>query len=276
MVRHTQDSERSPRTAEAVAEAAGGDLLVTASGAGFAYPGDILAVRDLSLDLRKGELVSVVGPSGCGKSTLLKLIAGLLVPDEGELQVAGRTPVQARRDLHTTSFVFQSPTLLSWRTVAGNVALPLELEGVPLRDRRPAVDEALVLVGLADFQDRYPPQLSGGMQMRASVARALVTRPDVLLLDEPFGSLDEITRQRLNEELGSLHAAQRWSGVFVTHNVFEAVFLASRVLVMSNRPGRIVAEVPIDLGWPRPASLRTEPAFVELARRVSEHLREVA
>ncbi|MCE2447904.1 MAG: ABC transporter ATP-binding protein [Candidatus Latescibacteria bacterium] len=207
--------------------------LVVAAGIDKYFPSGVQALRDLDLEISRGQFVSIVGPSGCGKSTFLRLVAGLDQPTSGELRVEGHDPLGL-------AFVFQDATLLPWRSVAHNITLPLEL-------RREAADErvaqTLELVGLTDFAAAYPAQLSGGMRMRVSIARALVTRPQILLLDEPFGALDEITRQRLNEELLRLWQEDRWTGLFVTHNVSEAVFLSQRVLVMSARPGHLLAAI---------------------------------
>lgn len=240
----------------------------------MAYPGGVQALAEINLQIRKGEFVSIVGPSGCGKSTLLRLVAGLLERSGGELEVVGMEPREARRKLRDVAFVFQQPALLPWRTVARNVMLPLEIQGVATPDSRQRTQEILELVGLEDFGGMYPRQLSGGMKMRASVARALVTKPDMLLLDEPFGALDEITRQRLNEELLALWERDEGTALFVTHNVFEAVFLSQRVLVMSARPGRIAGEIAIPLPYPRHPDVRATAEFARLAGEVSELLRE--
>jgi NitT/TauT family transport system ATP-binding protein len=238
------------------------------------YDGGIVALRGVDLRVFPGQFVSIVGPSGCGKSTLLKAIAGLVPATAGHLLV-GDSPVgRGAVAPASLSFVFQEPTLLAWRTVAANVRLPMELRGDERARSVARAVEMLELVGLADFAGRYPSELSGGMQMRASLARALVTSPDALLLDEPFGALDEITRQRLNEDLLRIWLDERWTGLFVTHNVFEAVFLSQRVLVMSDRPGRIIEDVPIDLPYPRLPEVRTRPEFAELAGLVSARLRE--
>ena len=201
--------------------------LVVAEGLAKQFPSGVEALRDLNLEISRGQFVSIVGPSGCGKSTFLRLVAGLDAPTSGELRVDGHDPLGL-------AFVFQDATLLPWRSVAHNITLPLELRREDADER---VAQTLALVGLTDFAAAYPAQLSGGMRMRVSIARALVTRPQILLLDEPFGALDEITRQRLNEELLHLWQEDRWTGLFVTHNVSEAVFLSQRVLVMSARPG---------------------------------------
>lgn len=236
--------------------------LVVAAGINKYFPSGVQALRDLNLEIGRGQFVSIVGPSGCGKSTFLRLVAGLDQPTSGELRVEGHDPLGL-------AFVFQDATLLPWRSVAHNITLPLEL-------RREAADErvaqTLELVGLTDFAAAYPAQLSGGMRMRVSIARALVTRPQILLLDEPFGALDEITRQRLNEELLRLWQEDRWTGLFVTHNVSEAVFLSQRVLVMSARPGRILADIPIPFPYPRSPYLRSAPEFIRIANGISRQL----
>ena len=236
--------------------------LVVAAGIDKYFPSGVQALRDLNLEIGRGQFVSIVGPSGCGKSTFLRLVAGLDEPTSGELRVEGHDPLGL-------AFVFQDATLLPWRSVAHNITLPLEL-------RREAADErvaqTLELVGLTDFAAAYPAQLSGGMRMRVSIARALVTRPQILLLDEPFGALDEITRQRLNEELLRLWQEDRWTGLFVTHNVSEAVFLSQRVLVMSARPGHLLADIPIPFPYPRSPYLRSAPEFIRIANGISRQL----
>ncbi len=248
---------------------------IEARGVGLAYPGGLRALDRVDLSVDRGEFVSIVGPSGCGKSTLLRLVAGILEPTDGALAVAGHDP-RASRSLRDVGFVFQQPTLLPWRTVRGNVELPGQLGRAPRPVTASEVDSALALVGLADAGRMYPHQLSGGMQMRASLARALVTRPEVLLLDEPFAALDEITRQRLNEDLLTLWLRDAWTGLFVTHNVVEAVFLSGRVLVMGPRPGRITAEVKVPFAHPRLPELRADPEFARLAGEVSLALRRCA
>ena len=242
---------------------------VIARNLGKHFADGVEALADVDLELNRGELVAIVGPSGCGKSTLLRLIAGLTEPTAGTLTVDGRPPLEARRLLREMAYVFQEATLLPWRTVVQNVALPLELRS----QEDPALVEQIIdMVGLTDFSRAYPRQLSGGMRMRVSIARALVTRPDLLLLDEPFGALDEITRQRLNEELLRLWAEECWTGVFVTHNVYEAVFLSRRVLVMSARPGRLIADIAVPFTHPRAPDLRTTPEFNRVAAEVSHQL----
>ncbi len=235
---------------------------------GIVYPNGTEALRTLSMSLAAGEFVSLVGPSGCGKSTVLKVLAGLLPPSRGRFRV-GPADAPAGATAPDVAFVFQHPNLLSWRTIGGNVRLPLELRPGRERTDPGRVREVLEWVGLADFQAAHPAELSGGMQMRASLARALVTRPHLLLLDEPFGALDDLTRLRLNEELSTLWQRDRWTALFVTHNVAEAVFLSSRVLVLSPRPGRLVAEIPIPLEYPRRPELRTTASFNTLVSQVA-------
>lgn len=228
------------------------------------YPDGTEALRDVTFTVRKGEFVSLVGPSGCGKSTVLRVAAGLLAASEGRCVVDGET----------LGYVFQDATLLPWRTVARNIELLAELEGLPRATARDRAAEVISLVGLDGFQDKYPRQLSGGMRMRASLARSLVLRPRNFLFDEPFGSLDEITRERLNFELNTLYVADRFSALFVTHSVAEAVFLSSRVLVMSSRPGTIVGDFEIPFSYPRSEDVRFSPDFARLCGSVSRTLRE--
>jgi NitT/TauT family transport system ATP-binding protein len=230
------------------------------------------AVLDpLCLEIQKGEFVTLIGPSGCGKSTLLKLISGLTSPTQGIVRVDGLTPRNARELI---SFVFQDPTLLPWRTVLQNVCLGLELERIARDRQRKRAETLLTLVGLEQVAAAYPRELSGGMKMRVSIARALATNPRLLLMDEPFAALDEMTRNRLNEELLRLRAEQKWTAVFVTHSVSEAVFLSTRIIVLAPNPGRIHATFSVDLPDTRTAALRTAPEFDRLAARVSRALRE--
>ncbi len=227
------------------------------------------ALADVSLQIPAGEFVALVGPSGCGKSTLLRLLAGLLRPTQGTIVTASSTTAAPRR-----AFVFQEPTLLPWRTVLENVALPIELGAAPA-DALSRLQQTLALVGLLpEDGQKFPRQLSGGMQMRVSLARAIITQPELLLLDEPFAALDDLLRQQLNEELLRWWQAQGWTAVFVTHNVAEAVFLSQRVLVMSPRPGRIVADIRINSSYPRSPAWRADPAFAALVGQVSERLRQ--
>lgn len=241
------------------------------------FPNGAQALDQVSCDVAQGEFVALLGPSGCGKSTLLRLAAGLSPPTAGSIAwsdaVRSPTPT-ASRAAPPVAFVFQEPTLLPWSTVARNVGLPLRLQGVARREVRALTADALDLVGLADFAQAYPRELSGGMQMRASVARALVTHPRLLLLDEPFAALDEITRNKLNDDLLAAWQRRGWAAVFVTHSVFEAVYLASRVLVMSARPGRILADLPVSLPYPRDRSLRTSAAYIDVCRQASAALEQ--
>jgi NitT/TauT family transport system ATP-binding protein len=234
----------------------------------------LLALSDVSLAVRGGEFVALLGPSGCGKSTVLRLAAGLDAPSAGTVQSPAVAPADSRADhASTTAFVFQEPTLMPWATVADNVWLPLRLQGQPRAQALPAVQAVLARVGLADFASAHPQQLSGGMKMRASIARALVTQPQVLLMDEPFAALDDITRQALNADLLQWwHAAGSMAALFVTHSVAEAVFLSQRVLVMAARPGRVVAELAIDAPYPRPAGFRHSAAFTDHCRLLGEAL----
>jgi NitT/TauT family transport system ATP-binding protein len=234
----------------------------------------IQALQDVSLAINPGELVSLIGPSGCGKSTLLRLIGDLLAPTQGSISVNGKSPRQARLS-REYGIVFQQPVLYEWRTVMQNVQLPLEVMRVASSERRKRATELLELVGLQDFAERYPWELSGGMQQRVSIARALSFRPSVLLMDEPFGALDEMTRERLNRELLAIWSETGTTIVFVTHSVAEAVFLSDRIVVMSPRPGRIEAIVDVELPRPRDAETRDAPAFFSLVAEVRRHLREV-
>ena len=243
--------------------------MVVARGVGKTFPGGIHALSAVDLTVERGQFVAIVGPSGCGKSTFLRLVAGLDTHNSGELLIDGADPLEARRRRGDLAYVFQDATLLPWRSVRRNVALPLELRQETDEAR---IDAVLKMVGLSDFADAQPAQLSGGMRMRVSIARALATNPGLLLLDEPFGALDEITRQRLNEELLRLWERDQWTGIFITHNVYEAAFLADRVLVMSARPGRILADIPIPFAHPRDEDLRHQNAFAELAREISQQL----
>ena len=235
--------------------------------------GSVHALDDVSLAVAPGEFVSIIGPSGCGKSTLLRLVGDLGEPSAGRIQVNGKTP-RAARLARDYGIVFQAPVLYEWRTVLENVRLPLEIIGRPraARDERPLA--LLRLVGLEAFRDHYPWQLSGGMQQRVAIARALVFEPSILLLDEPFGALDEMTRERLNLELLEACRATSATALFVTHSIAEAVFLSSRVVVMSPRPGRIERMVDVDLPRPRTDKTRAMPRFFELITAVRDALRE--
>ncbi len=238
-----------------------------------AAAGRSAALQHVTMTVAPGEFVSLIGPSGCGKSTLLKIIGDLITPTEGEVRVNGKSPRQARlaRDY---GIVFQSPVLYDWRTVRRNVELPLEVMGFPRPEWGERAGRMLQLVGLQQFRDHYPWQLSGGMQQRVSIARALAFSPPILLMDEPFGALDELTRERMNQELLTIWAQTHNTVVFVTHSIPEAVFLSSRVVVLTPRPGRIEQIVEVDLPHPRTAATRQAARFFELVTRVRSALRE--
>ena len=231
------------------------------------------AVENVNLDLNKGEFLSILGPSGCGKSTLLRLIAGLGEASSGTIRWAdGHSPGKSghTRDL---GFVFQDPTLMPWANALDNVALPLILEGKLKREAQAAARDKLALVGLSGFEAAYPRELSGGMKMRVSIARGLVTEPSLLLMDEPFAALDEITRHRLNNDLLALWREVGFTAVFVTHSVFESVFLSSRIVTMAARPGRIIAELNITAPYPRDDMFRTSADYARLCRLASDQLK---
>ena len=230
---------------------------------GKTFPDGTVAVDDVTVSVGRGEFVSIVGPSGCGKSTLLRLASNLTTP------TVGRVESVAPGDL---GYVFQDASLLPWRSVADNVSLLCELHGVPRGDRERRVAEAIGLVGLDGFEKHLPHTLSGGMRMRVSLARSLTLEPKLFLFDEPFGTLDELTRQRLNEELLRVFVQQQFAAMFVTHSVSEAVYLSHRVLVLSRRPARITAEIDVPFAFPRPAALRFDPDLVALSARVAEAL----
>ena len=233
--------------------------------------GGVTALQNIHLEVERGEFISLIGPSGCGKSTLLRVIGDLTEPSGGEIFVNGKTAHRARLD-RDYGIVFQAAVLYDWRTVAKNIALPLELLGWDRGARAARVKEMTELVELRGFEKNYPWQLSGGMQQRVSIARALSFSPALLLMDEPFGALDEMTRERLNLELLRIWSETGSTVIFVTHSISEAVFLSTRVVVMSARPGRITAIVPIDLPQPRTALTREEPRFFELVTEVREQL----
>lgn len=230
------------------------------------------ALENANLTVGEGEFVSLIGPSGCGKTTLLRLIADLIQPTSGELMVVGKTPRQARLE-RAYGYVFQSPVLYEWRTVVQNVMLPLEIMEFPRAERQERAERLLKMVGLQDFHRQYPWQLSGGMQQRVSIARALAFDPQLLLMDEPFGALDEITRETMNLELLNLWQETQKTVVFVTHSIAEAVFLSSRIVVMTPRPGKIERVIEVDLPYPRGADTRKTTRFFELATEVRESLR---
>jgi NitT/TauT family transport system ATP-binding protein len=233
--------------------------------------GGVTALQDIDLEVGSGEFVSLIGPSGCGKSTLLRVIGDLVEPSSGEILVNGKSAHRARLD-RDYGIVFQAAVLYDWRTVAKNIALPLELQGWGRAERNARVAEMVELVELGGFEKHYPWQLSGGMQQRVSIARALSFSPALLLMDEPFGALDEMTRERLNAELLRIWAETGSTVIFVTHSISEAVYLSTRVVVMSARPGRITSVVPIDLPQPRTFETREDPHFFELVTQVREAL----
>ena len=235
--------------------------------------GPVTALADIDLDIAQGDFVSLIGPSGCGKTTLLRAIADLERPTSGTLRVNGKTAEAARLD-REYGYVFQAPALFPWRTVERNVMLPLEVMGLPAVERRERAARYLKMVNLDGFEHKHPWQLSGGMQQRASIARALSFEPKLLLMDEPFGALDEMTRERMNLELLRIWEASGSTVVFVTHSISEAVFLSTRVVVMSARPGQIVGVVDVDLPQPRTIETREVPRFAELIREVRQLLRK--
>ncbi len=241
-------------------------MTVRLRSAGRTFPGGVEAVRDVSLEIQPGEFVALLGPSGCGKSTLLRLIAGLDQANTGSVEIEG--------DRAAVAYVFQDAHLLPWRTVLDNAVLPLELRRFGLRDRHERAARVLEQLGLAEALDRYPAQLSGGMRMRVSLARALVTDPKLLLLDEPFAALDEITRNRLDEMLRELWRARGMTVVFVTHSISEAVFLAERAVVFSSRPARVVADEAIDLPAERDVGIRSDARFGVMMARLHRALVE--
>jgi NitT/TauT family transport system ATP-binding protein len=232
------------------------------------FPNGTVALEALSLAIRQGEFVSLLGPSGCGKSTALRLIAGLLAPTAGAITWSDAGGMRHRG----LSFVFQEPTLMPWATAFDNVMMPLRLAGMRRADAAPRVRDALAQVGLPDSAGAYPRELSGGMKMRVSIARALVTEPTLLLMDEPFAALDEITRFRLNQDLLRLFRERAMTIVFVTHSIYESVFLSSRVVVMAPRPGRVVSDMAVPLAYPRAEALRSDAAYNRLCNQVSDTL----
>lgn len=230
---------------------------------------EVLALENVSLNIQKGEFVSLLGPSGCGKTTLLRIMADLIQPTSGEIKVAGET-AKAARLAQKYGIVFQSPVLYDWRKVKQNIMLPLEMMGVSKAEKENRVNHLLELVGLGDFKDQYPWQLSGGMQQRVSIARALAIKPEILLMDEPFSALDEFTREHLNEELLSIWSQVKNTVVFVTHSIPEAIFLSDRVFVLSPHPGRLSAVVEIPLPRPRTKEMRNSTDFYQLISEIRD------
>ena len=252
-------------------------IAISASGIGKIFSPDtdeeVIALQDIDLEIAAGEFVSLVGPSGCGKSTLMRLIGDLLQPSAGELRVNGKPPAQARLD-REYGMVFQQATLYDWRSVSKNVQLPLEVMGYPKSERERRARDMLDMVELGAFAGHYPWQLSGGMQQRVSIARALVFEPSVLLMDEPFGALDEFTRERMNQELLRIWTQTGKTIVFVTHSIAEAAFLSGRIVVMTPRPGRITRFVDNPLPYPRDFNTRSDPAFHALVTQLRDLLRD--
>ncbi|RAZ89289.1 ABC transporter ATP-binding protein [Mesorhizobium hawassense] len=241
-------------------------MLLSLRNVGKIFSNGVTALSKVDLAIREGDFLSLLGPSGCGKSTALRLIAGLSTPTSGQLDWRGSI------DRANIGFVFQEPTLLPWASVFDNVWLPLRLKGVSRAKAEPAVTEMLSRVHLTGFENAVPRELSGGMKMRVSIARAMVTKPRILLMDEPFAALDEITRFKLNNDLLELWQDERFTVVFVTHSVFESVFLSSRVVVMAARPGRVFGELPVDAPYPRDEAFRTSPDYAALCRQASDVL----
>ncbi|WP_374843933.1 ABC transporter ATP-binding protein [Brucella haematophila] len=234
--------------------------------------GPVHALSNINLAIQRGEFVSFIGPSGCGKTTLMRVVADLEQPTSGSVTVNGKTPANARLD-RSYGYVFQAAALFPWRTIEDNISLPLEIMGYSRTERQERIEKNLALVNLTGFGKKFPWQLSGGMQQRASIARALSFDPDMLLMDEPFGALDEIVRDHLNEQLLKLWAATRKTVIFVTHSIPEAVFLSTKIVVMSPRPGRIHEIIDCDLGPDRTLDIRESEAFLKIAHRVREGLR---
>ena len=239
------------------------DVAVAFNDISMTFPDGTHALAPTSFELAAGEFVTVVGPSGCGKSTLLRIASGLTTPTTGSVTV----------DRSSIGYVFQDATLLPWRTVVQNVELLAELDGLPKDERRRRSLESIELVGLSGHEDKFPKQMSGGMRMRASLARSLVLDPTIFLFDEPFGAVDEITRERLNDEVISLFMRRKFAGLFITHSISEAVFLSTRILVMSGRPGSIVGEFDVPFEYPREPDLRFDSHFAELCGDISHALR---
>ncbi len=240
--------------------------VVTLDGVTKRYANGTLAVRGVDLAVQRGDFVSLLGPSGCGKSTVLRMMAGLIAPSSGRVEVAGGG------ETGDIGFVFQEPTLMPWSTALSNVMLPLRLAGMAKYAVEQRARAALAAVGLAGFEDAYPRALSGGMKMRVSIARALVTKPRLLLMDEPFAALDEITRHKLNNDLLKLWEAERFTAVFVTHSVFESVYLSRRIVVMAARPGRVVEDLAVDAPYPRGEAFRTSAEYAAHCRDISHAL----
>jgi NitT/TauT family transport system ATP-binding protein len=246
--------------------------LVTLHAVSKTYSDGVTALRDFTLEVREGEFLSLLGPSGCGKSTALRIIAGLSLPSSGSVEWHRSPPGSGLAGEKSVSFVFQEPTLMPWATVSDNIWLPFRLRGISRSEAATRIQEVIGLVGLEEFADAFPRQLSGGMRMRVSIARALATKPDLLLMDEPFAALDEITRFKLNDELLDLWQSLRWTVVFVTHSVFESVFLSTRLAIMTPRPGRVATEIAIDAPYPRDQRFRLSSLYNAYCRQASDAL----
>lgn len=255
-----------------MASAIQSQVSIQVDGASKRFGSGPVVLSPLDLVVQPGDFISLIGPSGCGKSTLLRLVGGLTQPSAGTVRVEGLPPEQARDRM---AFIFQEPTLLPWLTVRANVQVPLRIRGEPRSTCRETADRMLRLVRLEAAADRYPRQLSGGMKMRVSIARALSLKPRVLLLDEPFGALDEMSRDHLNEELLALRAREEWTALFVTHSVAEAVFLSNRILVLAANPGRVHREVRVPFAYPRTEETRQSPEYLDLVAETSRILRSV-
>ncbi|MER3482626.1 MAG: sulfonate ABC transporter ATP-binding protein [Meiothermus sp.] len=247
--------------------------LVSVQDVSMVFQTGTVALKEANLEIQSGEFISLIGPSGCGKTTLLRLLADLIQPTSGTIRIGGKTPEEARKS-RSYGYVFQAPTLMEWRTVLQNVMLPLEVMNFSAPERKSRAEKMLELVGLEKFAKNYPWQLSGGMQQRVSIARALAFDPQLLFMDEPFGALDEITRENLNLELLRLWRETGKTIIFVTHSIPEAVFLSTRIVVMTPRPGKIETVIPVDLPQPRDFETRETPQFFEIATQVREALRK--
>jgi NitT/TauT family transport system ATP-binding protein len=248
--------------------------IVTLTDVSKRFANGTLALSGMSMKVQEGQFISLLGPSGCGKSTALRLVAGLGDPTSGQIDWPRSSYTVDGRPQRETSFVFQEPTLMPWATVFDNVWLPLRLAGQSKAQSKDRIMDALAMVGLEKFGHAYPRELSGGMKMRVSIARALITRPKLLLMDEPFAALDEITRQKLNDDLLRLWSEHRWTILFVTHSVTEAVYLSDRIVVMAARPGRVIADLDNQLSWPRGADTRTSSEFAAVSRQISSVLHQ--
>lgn len=265
----TIDTAKTDLSSPAATSDAASKPLITLKGVSKVFSNGTTALQDMTMDVHQGEFISLLGPSGCGKSTVLRIIAGLGDVSSGTIDWPTSGHDAAGKATPEISFVFQEPTLMPWATVFNNVWLPLRLKGVSKAAAREDVLGALEMVGLDKFADAYPRELSGGMKMRVSIARALVTRPKLLLMDEPFAALDEITRFKLNNDLLHLWEKFGWTVIFVTHSVFESVYLSNRIVVMAARPGRVVNDMAVDAAYPREEEFRTSSVYNDYCRKAS-------